>query len=77
LEQLLEEILTDCAKELPERFDSVASLNEIRDGETAVGWMYNTFNHRMHERQMLLRPRADAVQRAIREYLEVENLLSL
>ncbi|MFN3152917.1 hypothetical protein [Bremerella sp.] len=70
---ILEATLTECAKELPNRYQTSESLRQIRDGTTAETWLFNAVNRRIAAEPTLVRLSSD-ILKSIREYLQVERL---
>ena len=65
--RLIGQVMTAIAKELPQKFPSVASLQKAN-----LGWIWNEYNHN----RTLLSDNQNAVLTFVSDYLQIDTLLS-
>jgi hypothetical protein len=67
--------LNECAKELPDRYRSLKSIDAFRDGNNAESWIWNTFNRKIAQEPTLFMLAQDVIA-SIREYLQIDSLVN-
>jgi hypothetical protein len=74
----LVDVLNRCAAELPQRYATVDSIDQIVDGVDGRSWISNSYYRELslENGKKYMRQFADDVLRSIRDYLQADDLLN-